>query len=123
MPLLSAANAHALSNTDRRAMLKYWRGQQMTNVLKYCLALCMGIAAMHSPATAAEPGAGDIRVLLLTGGHGFQKTPFFAMFDNMAGVNYTKAEMPADADLLKLGALFGPLGAQFQKSFAHPKGG
>lgn len=54
-----------------------------------------------SPLAAAE--AGKIRVLLTTGGHAFQAEPFYAMFDAMEDVAYTKAELPRDADLLKPG--------------------
>lgn len=52
-------------------------------------------------ARAAEPA--KLRVLLTYGGHGFQQKEFFAMFDAMPGVTYTKAEMPKAADLLKPG--------------------
>lgn len=44
-----------------------------------------------------------IRVLLTTGGHAFEVDPFYAMFDAMPGVEYTKAELPKDAGLLKPG--------------------
>ena len=44
-----------------------------------------------------------IRVLLTFGGHGFQQKEFFAMWDGLPDVTYTKAEMPKDADLLKPG--------------------
>jgi len=41
-----------------------------------------------------------IRVLITTGGHGFEAEPFFAIFDQMPDVVYTKAELPKQADLL-----------------------
>lgn len=44
-----------------------------------------------------------LRVLLTYGGHGFQQKEFFAMWDAMPGVTYTKAELPKDAGLLKPG--------------------
>ncbi len=52
-----------------------------------------------SPAISEEP----IRILLTHGGHGFEAEPFYAMFDSMQGIEYTKAEMPREADLLKPG--------------------
>jgi uncharacterized protein len=53
---------------------------------------------------AQEPaGQGQIRVLLTYGGHGFEEKPFFAMFDAMPGIKYTKAEMPKAAELFKPG--------------------
>jgi hypothetical protein len=51
------------------------------------------------PVSGAE-GAGKVRVLLTYGGHGFEEKPFFAMFDNLPDVTYTKAQMPKDAGLL-----------------------
>ena len=55
-------------------------------------------------AWADQPtGQGKIRVLLTYGGHGFEEKPFFAMFDAMTGIHYTKAELPKEAGLLKPG--------------------
>jgi len=51
----------------------------------------------------AEDKPDPIRILLTFGGHGFEQQPFFAMFDALPGVKYTKAEMPKDAGLLKPG--------------------
>lgn len=71
--------------------------------------LAVGLVGLASWAAAAEPAAaggaaaGKIRILLTTGGHGFEQQPFYALFDGMADVQYTKAEMPRDADLLKPG--------------------
>jgi len=50
---------------------------------------------------AAEPK--PLHVLVTYGGHGFQQKEFFAMWDALPGVTYTKAEMPKEADLLKPG--------------------
>ena len=44
-----------------------------------------------------------IRVLLTYGGHGFDAKEFFALWDALPGVAYTKAELPKQADLLKPG--------------------
>lgn len=58
---------------------------------------------------AVPVGAGErsqekpIRVLLTFGGHGFEQEPFFAMFDALPGVEYTKAPLPESAGLLKPG--------------------
>jgi type 1 glutamine amidotransferase len=64
------------------------------------LATVLGVCA--APGTAAEP-ATKIRVLLTFGGHGFDQPAFFAMFDAMRDVQYTKAEFPRQLDLLKPG--------------------
>ncbi len=52
------------------------------------------------PGTEQDPA---IRVLLTTGGHGFEEKPFYAMFDAMPGVAVTKASLPKEADRLKPG--------------------
>jgi hypothetical protein len=51
----------------------------------------------------AAQQARPLRVLLTFGGHGFQEEPFFAMFDALDNVEYTKAPLPEKADLLKPG--------------------
>ena len=73
------------------------RGFRKEAVYFLCLVLMSGCLR----ASATE--AGKTRILLTFGGHGFQEEPFFAMFDSMPGVEYTRAEMPASADLLKPG--------------------
>jgi len=60
-----------------------------------CVALILVV-----PAHADEAG-GKLRILLTYGGHGFQQEPFFAMFDALPNVEYTKAELPKDVGLLK----------------------
>ena len=65
------------------------------------LLLSLSVIVAPSIAVATEPAAGRIRVLLTYGGHGFEEKPFFAMFDALPGVVYTKAPMPKAADLLK----------------------
>ena len=76
----------------------------MKHLLTSILALTVLAAACAAPVRAEEPAAkGKIRVLLTYGGHGFDQKAFFAMFDAMPGVKYTKAPLPASADLLKPG--------------------
>jgi type 1 glutamine amidotransferase len=52
-------------------------------------------------ATAIRAEEPKIRVLLTYGGHGFDEKEFFAMFDAMKDIEYTKAELPKDVGLLK----------------------
>ncbi len=66
------------------------------------------VAALGTVATAAcfaqqAPQGQKIRVLITTGGHGFEAEPFFAMFDAMPDIEYTKAKLPEDADRLRPG--------------------
>ncbi len=69
------------------------------------LALLTVLTALAFRAAGAAPQTeGEkIRVLLTTGGHAFEVEPFYAMFDAMPGIEYTKAEMPKDAGMLKPG--------------------
>lgn len=50
-----------------------------------------------------KDGTPKLRVLLTYGGHDFQQKEFFAMWDAMPGVTYTKAPLPESAGLLKPG--------------------
>ncbi len=71
-----------------------------------CLLVLSAVTAAlaGSSVLAGEPAdKGKIRVLLTTGGHGFEAEPFYAAFDAMPHVEYTKAELPKDAGLLKPG--------------------
>ncbi len=63
------------------------------------LALPTILVLAAAPAAAGE----TIRVLLTVGGHGFEEAPFFAVFDSMEGVEYTKAALPEEAGLLAPG--------------------
>jgi len=66
------------------------------------VAVLIAVSVAFTQAEDSVPG-GKIRVLLTFGGHGFQEGPFFAMFDAMADVEYTKAPLPESAGLLKPG--------------------
>jgi type 1 glutamine amidotransferase len=57
-----------------------------------------------SPALAQTPApAKPIRVLVTYGGHAFQEKEFWAMWDALPGVTYTKAPLPQSAGMLKPG--------------------
>jgi len=52
-----------------------------------------------------ELDAGDqkdeIKVVVITGGHGFEHEPFFEMFDQMAGIQYTEAVQKYHSELFE----------------------
>jgi uncharacterized protein len=52
--------------------------------------LLLGLA-LTSPATAAETG-NKTKVLVVTGGHGFEQEPFFKMFSDNTAIEFTAAE-------------------------------
>jgi uncharacterized protein len=66
----------------------------------FLVALGLGFSGA---AGAEQPAAQKIRVLLTYGGHDFEEKPFFAMFDALHDVQYTKAPLPESAGLLKPG--------------------
>jgi uncharacterized protein len=68
----------------------------------FCSMLVLTTAFLGAVPVAAQQ-ARPLRVLLTFGGHGFQEEPFFAMFDALDNVEYTKAPLPEKADLLKPG--------------------
>src|SRR6516162_2850917 len=67
------------------------------------LALVTVAALMSSTAASAAPPGAKLRVLLTYGGHDFQEQEFFAMWDALPGVTYTKAPLPQSAALFKPG--------------------
>jgi len=72
--------------------------------MKRILFFIVGFALALIPViSAVADDAKPLRVLLTFGGHGFEEAPFFAMFDALPGVEYTKAPLPEKADLLKPG--------------------
>lgn len=79
----------------------------MRQSIRHCTFLALWwvlFAAVVPLRTAAQESAGrPIRVLLTYGGHGFEEKAFFAMFDSLPGVVYTKAEMPQAAKSLRSG--------------------
>lgn len=76
----------------------------MRYLLSSSLVLAVLAAAAVAPAAEKGPAAKKkIRVLLTFGGHGFEEKEFYAMFDAMPNVEYTKAQLPKQADLLKPG--------------------
>ncbi len=60
-------------------------------------------ATLTSIAARTAPTTPKLRVLLTYGGHDFQEKEFFAMWDALPGVTYTKAPLPQSADLFKPG--------------------
>jgi uncharacterized protein len=68
------------------------------------LLLAAAIVAASQPVMADQPAKGEkIRVLVTVGGHGYEEAPFYAMWDSLPGVTWTKIELPKQGDLLKPG--------------------
>ena len=76
----------------------------MRYLAKSMLLLVLAAAVVVPVRAADQPDKkGKIRVLLTFGGHGFDQKAFFAMFDAMKGISYTKAPMPQSTELIKPG--------------------
>jgi type 1 glutamine amidotransferase len=73
----------------------------MKKIVVSMFAVVVATVACICSSEAAE-GA-KIRVLLTSGGHKFETDAFFAVFDAMSDVQYTKADIPKDLGLLKPG--------------------
>ena len=66
--------------------------------------ILLAIAVSAAAAENQIPPAGQpIRVLLTYGGHAFEEKQFYAMWDSLPGIKYTKAQLPQSTDLLKPG--------------------
>jgi len=55
------------------------------------------------PVLSAEKTKPVVNILIVTGGHGFDKPNFYKMFDEMPNLHYDKAELPKEMDLLAPG--------------------
>ncbi len=64
----------------------------MRMVIAMILALSLILTMGREEKAMAEDG--KIRVLIVTGGHGFEREPFFAMFKSMEGVTFQEVEHP-----------------------------
>ena len=66
-------------------------------VVAACMLLTAGSGSKLAAQSAAQPGARKpIQILLVTKGHGFDRAPFFAMFDALGSdFNWTHVEQPA----------------------------
>jgi type 1 glutamine amidotransferase len=62
----------------------------------------LGLLLAARPAGTAPPEP-KLRVLLTYGGHDFQEKDFFALWDSLPGIVYTRAPLPQSADRLKPG--------------------
>ncbi len=63
----------------------------------------LSLAFVAPLVSAQEPAGEKIRVLLTYGGHDFEQKQFYAMWDVMPGIAWTKCQLPKEADRLKPG--------------------
>lgn len=75
----------------------------MRNSALRVFAFAVAFAAITTSGASAAPPEAKLRVLVTYGGHDFQEKEFFAMWDGLPGVTYTKAPLPQSADLFKPG--------------------
>jgi uncharacterized protein len=75
----------------------------MQNIRVWFVALVLPIillASLAPAADSAESSQAKIRVLVVTGGHGFEKEPFFKLFKDNTDITYQAAEHPKAHALL-----------------------
>ena len=65
--------------------------------------ICVMAAGFARATEVPAPQARPIRVLLTYGGHGFEEKEFYAMWDALPGISYSKCELPRQANMLKPG--------------------
>jgi uncharacterized protein len=63
-------------------------------ILLGCLLAAIGLAAAPA-ADSPRPAEAKLRVLVVTGGHGFEKEPFFQVFKDNPDISWRGAEHPA----------------------------
>jgi type 1 glutamine amidotransferase len=60
--------------------------------------LLVALPVLLSAATTTQPAAEKIKVLVVTGGHGFRAGPFFKLFDDNAEIAYTSVKEDKSAE-------------------------
>ena len=72
------------------------RGFLMVLLLASTVLLC-------SCGQSCQSGKSDVntKVVVVTAGHGFDREPFFAIFDALEGVDYVEAEQKDDSELFE----------------------
>lgn len=63
----------------------------------------VGLSQSRSVAADDAAPTKSLRVLLTIGGHPFEQKPFYAMWDALPGITYSKCQLPQQADMLKPG--------------------
>jgi type 1 glutamine amidotransferase len=78
---------------------------QTMRALFVLLVLQVLLFAFVAPAAeSAQPAQGKIRVLVVTGGHGFEKEPFFKLFKDNPDITYQAVEHPQAYAMFKADA-------------------
>lgn len=75
---------------------------RLSRIATASLLLVVGLPLCNA-ADQNRPLGSPIRVLLTYGGHEFEQKPFYAMWDALPGIAYTKCQLPQQADMLKPG--------------------
>lgn len=87
-----------LKIAGRQTVRDLWRQKELGH---FETQVQMTVAPHGAELIRVRPAARTVHVLLITGGHGFQKEPFFAMFDAMEGIRYTHIELNDDSEIFE----------------------
>src|SRR5678816_4486465 len=72
---------------------------KLIRTLLTCLVIC--VLLLPTLVSAADATPGKIRVLVVTGGHDFEREPFFKLFKDNAEITFEAAEHPKAHEWLK----------------------
>lgn len=59
------------------------------------------VCAQENAGEAAREAAGPIRILVVTGGHGFDEEPFLGLFESLDGIDFAHAPQRDDSEFLE----------------------
>jgi len=75
--------------------------------MKRVILIVLPLMVVASSCTNVETGkdvagaAESIKVVVVTGGHGFEKEPFFALFEGLEDIDYVRAEQQDDSEIFE----------------------
>jgi len=75
----------------------------MRKIIAVGIVCLVGLMVMAGATAQEQVGGKKVRILLVTGGHGFEEAKFFKMFDDLKGFECRKAAYPQAAELIKPG--------------------
>jgi len=75
----------------------------MRKLVMLVLIACLSCLFLTDGDAQERADVKNLRLLIVTGGHGFEEAKFFNMFDGFKGVEYKKAVFPEAGEMLKPG--------------------
>jgi len=76
-----------------------YRTRAVISLIFLAIGLCSCERTARQPAANEQKGL--IKVVVVTGGHEFERKPFLAMFDSFKNINYAEAEQKNDSEIFE----------------------